>query len=140
MVLAVFGCLGTLPLLRAEEKADSLVLEREEAAREEAKLEAEGKLPEMGHEEVLRGKYLLTPNREDKRTDIPGVFLVGGRVYKVKLQAEGLRKKLAPFSGKHVTLGGKIRNRSTYFIVEEVLTQPGGSFVPAQAHTAPGRL
>jgi len=140
IVLAVFSFPGALSLWSAEDGVNPLAVEREEAAREEAKLKAEGKLPEIGHETILRGKYLSTPNREDKRSDIPGVFLVEGRAYKVKLQANDLLEKLKPFNGKHVTLGGKIRNRGQYFIVEEVLTQPGGLFVPAQAHTAAGRL
>jgi hypothetical protein len=115
------------------------VAEQEEADREEELLRAQGKTPDQGQETVLQGKYLATAPQEN-RTDIPGVFLASGKTYQVKLAAENLRNKLVPFNGKQVTLGGKIRNRGKYFIVEEVLTQPNGAFVPAQAHTSPGRL
>lgn len=127
------------PSWSADEAKDPRVAEAEEAAKEEAALQAQGKIPDGGHETVLRGKYLQTAPQEG-RDDIPGVFVVAGKAYQVKLALEGLRKQLAPFNGKQVTLGGKIRNRNKYFIVEEVLTQPGGAFTPAQAHTAPGRL
>jgi len=138
--LTVAVCLVcALPLWGAEKPEDPRVAEEEEAAEEEERLQAQGKIPDEGHETVLQGKYLVT-QQDKSRPDIPGVFLAGGRAYKVKLQANHLLTKLAPFNGKRVTLGGKIRNQGKYFIVGEVLTQPGGTFVPGQAHTAPGRL
>lgn len=137
-LVVVLGCM--LPLWSAEKADDPRVAEQEEADREEELLREQGKIPDQGPETVLQGKYVITSSQEGGRTDIPGVFVVNGRAYQVKLGAEALRDQLAKFNGRMVTLSGKIRNQSKYFIVEEVLTQPEGSFVPAQAHTAPGRL
>jgi len=133
--LAILASLA-FPALSAERA----LTEEEEAAREEALLQAQGKIPETGHEKVLEGKYLVTVVEGGEKAAIPGVFVVKGHVYQLKLANEELRGRLKPFNGKRVTLGGKIRNQGKYFILEEVLTQPGGAYVPAQAHTAPGRL
>jgi hypothetical protein len=133
--------LAAFPLLGAEGEEDPATAEAEQATKEEALLRAQGKIPETGYETTLQGKYLATTPSEGQRADIPGVFVAQGRTYQVKLQDNALREKLAPFNGKAVTLGGKIRNQGKYFIVEDVLTQAAdGAYSPAQSHTAPGRL
>ena len=73
-----------------------------------------------------------------ERPSVLGIFRSGKGIYQVKVAEESLRKELNKFNGKMVTLGGKVRNKGKYLIVQEVLTQPG-RLAPA-SNTSPARM
>jgi len=114
-----------LPLMGAE-KTELEMAEDAEAAEEERILEQLGRLPDDGHEFTAAGRLVLAAQAMDEnRPSVLGIFTAYKRTYQVKLEDESLRKKLAKFNGKTVTLAGKIRNKGKYLIVQAVLTQPG---------------
>lgn len=132
------------------------------ATQEEKVLQSEGKVPDRGHESVLRGTFQKSNPLGGPRSDVIGTFavtevLVGstvlpvGYAFMVKVLHPGggdaeVESKLLSFNGQTVTLGGKIRNKSDeypqgqFFIVGEVMTQTGGAVLPTKTYTAPGRL
>jgi len=132
---------------------DPRVAEMQQAALEEKDLQTQGKVPDRGYEATLKGRFIVSQPMGAERPDVVGEFLVSGYNYAfhVKvLDRQGIDaavvNKLSSLNGQNITLGGKIRNKSTtypqgqYFIVSEVLSQPGGAFLPTKATTAPGRL
>lgn len=151
--LTVMLAFGAFPLY-AGQAPDPRIAEAQVAAQEEKELQAQGKVPDRGHESVLRGTFLtLPPGGGNTRTDIIGQFQVTGYSYAFQVKVmdpSGVDAfavtKLTAFNGQAVTLGGKIRNKSDtypqgqYFILGEVLTQTGGAVLPTKTNTAPGRL
>jgi hypothetical protein len=129
------------------------VAENLQAAQEEKELQAQGKIPDRGHESIMKGTYLALNPTGNQRSDIVGQFQVTGYAYafQVKVMDPGgvdaeVVNRLSSFNGQTVTLGGKLRNKDAtypqgqYFIVGEVMTQTGGAFLPSKANTAAGRL
>lgn len=102
-------------------------IEAKEAAEEEKLLE--GKRPETGHEFSARGRLRLALVEEGQTPPaILGIFTADGKSYQVKIANEALRAQLLPFDNKDIALGGKVRNKGKYLIVEEVII---GSGTPA---------
>lgn len=140
--------------LRAGQAPDPRIAEAQQAAQEEKELQAQGKVPDRGHETVLRGTFItLPPGGGNTRTDLIGQFQVTGYAYAFTVKvmdASGVDAeavtRLTSFNGQAVTLAGKIRNKSNtypqgqYFILGEVLSQTGGAVLPTKTNTAPGRL
>jgi len=114
--------------------------EAAEAAEEERKLEEQGLIPDGGYEFEQEGRLTLASHTMDEdRPSIVGIFTSRGRTYQVKLAKENLRKELAKFNSKNVTLGGKVRNRGKYLIVQEVLTE-NVTAGPGERRRTPGRM
>jgi hypothetical protein len=132
---------------------DPAIAEMKQAALEEKDLQTEGKIPDRGYEVTLNGTYLASKPLGATREDVPGEFQVTGYAYAFQVKVldpkgvdSGLLSRLQAFNSKKVTLAGKIRNKSTefpqgqFFILSEIITQPGGTFVPTKGTTVPGRL
>ena len=136
LLVAGFAC---NPVLLSAEMTKAEQAEEAEAAEEERKLDEAGKLPEDGYEFMEAGKLFLSNAVMDPaRPSVLGVFRSGKRAYQVKVAEESLRKELTKFNGKYVTLGGKIRNKGKYLIVQEVMSQAGG-LAPA-TNSSPARM
>jgi len=124
----------------AVERTETERAEEAVAAEEERKLEEKGLIPDGGYEFEQEGKLTLaTWTMDEQRPSILGIFTSRGRTYQVKVAREPLRKALARFNGKQVTLGGKVRNEGKYLIVQEVLSQvvPVG---PGKNRGVPARM
>jgi hypothetical protein len=143
-------------------EADPREVEFLKATQEEKVLQEQGKVPDRGHESVLRGTFQQSNPLGGQRKDVIGTFwvtevLVGsiappvGSAFMVKVLDPGggdkeVERRLESFDNKTVTLGGKIRNKSDeypqgqFFIVGEVMTQTGGTVLLTKTYTAPGRL
>jgi len=135
-----FLFLGLGLSLGAGEPTEKESAEDAEAAEEERKLEAAGLIPDGGYEFEQEGRLALANYVMDKeRPSVVGVFNSRGRTYQLKLEKESLRKELAKFNGKKVTLGGKVRNKGKYLIVQEVLSE-NVTAGPGERRRTPGRM
>jgi len=99
--------------------------EEEKTAKEKLR-EAEAKAEEQLDEEdsrrnpLMRGKVVLfaTPHPDDKA--IIGLFISGGKRYKLEVANKELEDKIRKNSKKEVALSGKIRDQGTTFIADNI--------------------
>ncbi|HYG76705.1 MAG TPA: hypothetical protein VEK08_17000 [Planctomycetota bacterium] len=103
---------------KAPKKDSLLVAEEKEAQAED---EAEAKLDPETIQRRFEGKLALYPEADPANPIIVGTFSVGTNVYLLKVADAQQVTRLRQYSGKVVTLVGKIRNSGKYFIYSDVI-------------------
>ena len=103
-----------------EEKSEKEKLREAEAAAEE-KLNPE----DSARHPLLRGKVVLFSAENPEDPNVIGLFIVGNKRFKLEAANEELKAEFRKFNKKEVAVLGKIRDRGTTFIAEDI--QGGGA-------------
>jgi len=103
-----------------EEKSEKEKLREAEAAAEE-KLDPE----DSARNPLLRGKVVLFTAENSEDPNVIGLFIVDKKRFKLETANEELKAEFRKFDKKEVAVLGKIRDRGTTFIAEDI--QGGGA-------------
>lgn len=71
-----------------------------------------------GPETLLRGRFYTSPEATGQNRDPLGVFVVKGRVYRLRAANEKLRAEILKRNGQELQLEGAVRNQGTCFIAQ----------------------